>query len=103
MNATNRWRILALGVAACLVTYSIWAQGISGKGLKGKGRSTSQEDDTSAAGITDEKLLKLNNEFITKAEKLASDYKKSKDPDKAPVEYEQILKLSPKHAKAKED
>ena len=53
------------------------------------------------APVTDEKLLSLHKEFIKKAEKLANDYGKSKDPDKARVVYEQILKLDPRHEGAK--
>jgi hypothetical protein len=46
---------------------------------------------------SDQRLLKLHRVFVTDAEKLASEYERDKDLDKARAVYGEILKLVPKH------
>lgn len=48
----------------------------------------------------DPKLLELHKEFVTKAEKLARDYEKNNDLDKARACYEEILRFAPGYPKA---
>ena len=50
----------------------------------------------------DKKLIALHNEFIKKAEKLATEFEHGKQPDKAVLVYEQILKLVPDYDKAQQ-
>lgn len=48
----------------------------------------------------DPRLLELHKEFVTKAEKLARDYEKDKDLDKARICYQEILRVVPGYPKA---
>ncbi|HEX4144350.1 MAG TPA: hypothetical protein VHY91_12650 [Pirellulales bacterium] len=50
----------------------------------------------------DKRLTALHAEFIKKAEKLAGDYVRTKQPDRAVVVYEEILKLVPDEPRAKQ-
>lgn len=50
---------------------------------------------------TDPKLLEIHRDFVTKAEKLASEYEKSRQPGKAKTCYEEILRLVPEYSVAK--
>ncbi|MGE0606412.1 MAG: tetratricopeptide repeat protein [Pirellulales bacterium] len=105
-------RVAAVLAVLVLATWSLSAQGIRGRGQPGAGGPGAGAGGPGGPGagggreryappITDEKLLSLHREFIKKAEKLANDYGRSKDPDKARIVYEQILKLDPGHAGAK--
>ncbi len=104
-------RVIAVLAVLTMATWSLWAQGIRGRGPGGAGGpggpggpgagGGQSSKERYSAPITDEKLLSLHKEFIKKAEKLANDYSRSKDPDKARVVYEQILKLDSSHAGAK--
>jgi len=51
---------------------------------------------------TDQRLLALHRDFVIKAEKLAADYERQKDPAKARACYEEILKLVPDYPKARQ-
>ncbi len=54
----------------------------------------------SAPPPNDKKLMALHNEFIKKAEKLATEFEHGKQPDKAAFVYEQILRLVPEYERA---
>jgi len=51
---------------------------------------------------TDPKLIELHKEFLSKAEKLAEDYERKKQHDKAREVYEAILRLVPNYPRAEE-
>src|SRR6056297_1480586 len=51
---------------------------------------------------TDPQLLSLQKDFVTKTEKLAMEYERKKDFDKARDAYESIVRLVPKYARAEE-
>lgn len=50
----------------------------------------------------DQRLLALHREFVLKAEKLANEYERAKQTDKAAAVYGEILKLVPAYAKARD-
>lgn len=49
----------------------------------------------------DQRLLALHREFVLKAEKLANEYERAKQTDKAAAVYGEILKLVPAYGKAR--
>lgn len=51
---------------------------------------------------TDPKLLDLHKDFVNKAEKLGDEYANKKDWEKARVVFQEILKLVPQYASAKD-
>ena len=51
---------------------------------------------------SDPQLLNLHREFITKAEKLAVEYERKKQLDRAREVYESLIRLVPKYDKAEE-
>jgi tetratricopeptide (TPR) repeat protein len=51
---------------------------------------------------SDPQLLSLHREFITKAEKLASEYERKKQYDRAREVYESLVRLVPKYDKAEQ-
>jgi hypothetical protein len=51
---------------------------------------------------TDPKLISFRREFVTKVEKLASDYERGRQPEKAKACYEEILKLVPQYKDAQQ-
>lgn len=114
-------RILTIVVAgatllAGFATYSLWAQqpgfgpggpmppgGFPGGRGFGRGRNRGQQQPQEEAKMpTDPRLLAIHKEFVSKAEKLAGDYEKAKELDKARTCYEEILKLVPKYPPAVE-
>lgn len=74
------------------------------KGQRGPKQSSSQdqEEEEQDPLPDDPKLLELHKEFVVKVEKLAKDYEKNRDDDKARACYEQILKLVPGYPNARE-
>lgn len=49
---------------------------------------------------SDKRLLSLHADFVNKAEKLAGEYERGKDWDKAKIVYREILKLTPQYPRA---
>lgn len=100
-----RFPVLAsLAVCAGLIGWSLRAQqpprGKPPGGPKGQAGQTEQKPQTPP--VSDARLLQLQVEFVKKAEKLAADYEKGKDTEKARAVYEEILKLVPQYAKAQQ-
>lgn len=84
----------AVALLALLVTGALLAQ-------RPKGAAPSPGDKKNEVRLPDDpKLLKLHEEFVTKAEKLAKDYEKDEKVEKAVACYEEILRLVPNYPKA---
>src|SRR5262245_35550310 len=91
--------IVVAGAAllAGFATYSLWAQqpgfgqggpggpgGFPGRGFGRRNRGQQQQQEEEQAKMpTDPRLLAIHKEFVSKAEKLAGDYEKAKELDKA--------------------
>ncbi|HTU26843.1 MAG TPA: hypothetical protein VMF30_15650 [Pirellulales bacterium] len=69
---------------------------------EGKPPKAEKGDSDSLTPAPDKRLTALHAEFIKKAEKLAGEYVRSKQPDRAVVVYEEILKLVPDEPRAKQ-
>ena len=83
-----RWTVLSLAVLL-FATNIVSAQ---------PPRSGADEKSTLPS---DQRLLKLHRSFILDAEKLAAEYERGKDLDKAKTVYGEILKLYPQHQLAR--
>jgi hypothetical protein len=62
----------------------------------------SKSESDSLVPAPDKRLTALHAEFIKKAEKLAGEYVRAKQPDRAVAVYEEILKLVPDEPRAKQ-
>jgi len=80
---------LATGLLAVTMALSVWAQ------------PPRKGNQTQSTLPSDQRLLKLHRTFIIDAEKLAIEYEREKDLDKAKAVYGEILKLYPQHQLAR--
>lgn len=100
------WRISGALAVGCLAAAALWAQGPSAGnrdqqgGQNQPGGEDEEEEDRGPQLPDDQRLLKLHLEFVQKAEKLAVEYERNKDTEKARVVYQEILKLVPRYPKA---
>lgn len=83
-------------VASLATLNSIKAQNTRKKQVRNRGK------DTSGGLPNDERLLKLHRDFVLNAQKLAAEYERKKDYEKAKVVYGEILKLTPKYRVVRE-
>jgi len=60
-------------------------------------RAPARKQDNSTGLPNDERLLALHRDFVLRAQKLATEYERKKDYEKAKVVYGEILKLTPKY------
>jgi hypothetical protein len=67
-----------------------------------QGKKKKKDPDAPPPRPTDPKLIELHKEFLGKAEKLAEDYEKKKQHEKAREVYEAILRLVPSYPRAEE-
>lgn len=87
---------LAIVSAKCLLALLLLPSFVLGQGQR-SGNDKPRESSLPS----DPKLLKLHRSFILDAEKLASEYERGKDFDKAKTVYGEILKLYPQHQLAR--
>jgi hypothetical protein len=87
--------LLGSGVATCSLPTQLSQAQTPGKKKR-------KNDDSPPARPTDPKLIAIHKEFLDKAEKLADEYEKKKQLDKAREVYEAILRLVPKYPRAEE-
>lgn len=111
MLVNQPWRI-AGGLAVVLVAAAVWAQAPSqnsqgaqnqqGNRAQTDGQDAEEEDEEEQGPQLpdDQRLLKLHLDFVNKAEKLAVEYERNDDTEKARVVYQEILKLVPRYPKA---
>jgi hypothetical protein len=100
------WRVsIVAAVSLCLAAAATlaprnpaMAQGIKKK----KSVKEKEKDDVPPARPTDPKLIELHKEFLSKASKLAEDYERKKQHDKAREVYEAILRLVPAYPQAEQ-
>jgi len=86
-----------------LVLLGIWLAGDSllAQRSGGRGAAKGQEEAEKGPRLPDDpKLLELHKDFVLKAEKLAKEYEREDEPEKARVCYEEILRLVPGYPKA---
>ncbi len=67
-----------------------------------KPEKPAKPESDSLAPAPDKRLSALHLDFIKKAEKLASEYERAKQPDRAVAVYQEILKLVPDEPRAKQ-
>lgn len=99
----NVFRLLAVTLACCLAAGTIWAQrqGQPGRRPPGAQEPGGGQQQKPPPNLPDDpKLLDLHKDFVVKVAKLAKDYERNNQTDKARVCYEQILKLLPGHPEA---
>ncbi|MEO1524616.1 MAG: hypothetical protein AAFX06_04230 [Planctomycetota bacterium] len=93
------WRYSA--VLLCLASSSVFAQGSRQRQQQQRAQREMQKQIEEAIANrpelpTDPQLLSLHREFINKAEKLAGEYERKKQYDKAREVYEAMVRLVPK-------
>lgn len=102
-------RRIALLLLVCgLLSSSIWSQqprqprrgAPSGK-IPGRTKKKPAKE-APPARPTDPRLIEIHKEFLTKAEKLAEEFERKKQLDKAREVYEAVLRLVPKYSKAEQ-
>jgi hypothetical protein len=101
------WRVwvvaaLALGVATAGMLASSRVVVGQGKASTKKRKKETKEATQPPPRPTDPKLIELHKDFLSKAEKLADDYERKKQHDKAREVYEAILRLVPSYPRAEE-
>ena len=90
-------------VVACLGTHRLDAQdAVQPNAQNGEPPTDKDKKPEPPPLPSDPRLLTLHREFVKKAEKLAAEYEHSKQPDKALVVYEEILKLVPAYPRARQ-
>jgi len=104
------WRIAGGLAVALLATAALWAQAPGSQNPQGSqnqqgGRNQpndeeAEEEDQGPQLPDDQRLLKLHLDFVNKAEKLAVEYERNDETEKARVVYQEILKLVPRYPKA---
>jgi hypothetical protein len=104
---------LVLAVVGCVAIDSLWAQRTGRRsqqpdqadGTQNGNQDANQnsdEDKESEAKLPDDpKLLQVYEQFVVNAEKLAADYVKNDQLDKARGVYEEIVRLVPSYEKGK--
>ncbi len=100
----NRWIIAVLTVllSSSYVTDAV-GQKRGQKPKKSRTAEESEESETPRVELpSDPRLLSLHRDFVRKAERLASEYEKANENQKARDVYEQILKLVPNYPAAME-
>lgn len=108
-NTRNDWRLfltLGLVLAGMLATDIAFAQVIPGRRFdKSDKRNDKKEDKDKAPEPpplpNDDRLLKFHQEFVKNVEKLAVEYERNRDWDKAKAAYGEIVKLVPQYGPAK--
>jgi hypothetical protein len=85
--------------AACCGAFLLLAAGTVAHGQgRGPGNRSRQDDDEAPpARPTDPRLIELHKDFLLKAEKLATEYERKKDVEKAREVYLAILRLVPQY------
>jgi len=100
---------IAGGLAVALLAAAWWAQapGQNTQGNQNQQGNRNQpngeeaeEEDPGPQLPDDQRLLKLHLDFVNKAEKLAVEYERNDETEKARVVYQEILKLVPRYPKA---
>jgi hypothetical protein len=96
MNHSLRHQVVSPWVVLSLASILLHSNFLAAQPQK------SGSDPKEAAELpSDQQLLKLHRAFIIGAEKLALEYERDKDLNKANVVYEEILKLYPQHPMAR--
>lgn len=96
--------ILCGAIACLLAADMVQAQVIPGRNFnkqnqKNNGDKKGEQDANPLPN--DERLLKFHQEFVKSVEKLAQEYEKGRDYDKAKAAYGEIVKLVPQYGPAK--
>lgn len=95
-------QVKARGLAGAMLMLGLAITGLS---AFGQGQGPRREPQAAPEGPpqpADTKLLALQKDFVLKAEQLAKDYERSKQPEKARLVAEEILKIAPRYAGALE-
>src|SRR4026207_43102 len=98
------WRVsIVVAVTLCVAATGMFVPRTTAvaQGTKKK-KKEKEKDDSPPARPTDPKLIELHKEFLGKAPKLAEDYERTKQHDKARAVYEAILRLVPNLPQAEE-
>lgn len=94
-------RVLVGFVAALMLLGMTWSQAQERRNPQGRGRGNQQREEEPQPELpSDQRLLALHRTFITQAERLALEYERDRDLDKAKVVYQEILKLVPQYEPA---
>lgn len=93
------WRGLA-AVACVLALVLAAAAQPPGRGQGNRSRNDDDEERRPPARPTDPKLIEIHKDFLMKAEKLALEYERKKELDKAKEVYDAILRLVPEYPAA---
>jgi hypothetical protein len=98
------WRVsIVAAVALCVAAAGMFVPSrvVVAQG-KAPMKKKKKDADAPPPRPTDPKLIELHKEFLGKAEKLAEDYERKKQHDKAREVYEAILRLVPNYPRAEE-
>jgi tetratricopeptide (TPR) repeat protein len=102
MKSTSTTRAVLAGLAVCLVAGTLGAQRPRGQRPQNRSPQAAGKQTQQRQIPDDPKLLELHREFVAKAARLAKDYERTNQIEKARACYEQILKLLPGHSEAEE-
>jgi hypothetical protein len=94
------WRgamALACGLALVLAAATAQPQGGRPGGQGSRNRQDDDEERQPPPRPTDPRLIEIHKDFLTKAEKLATEYERKKELDKAREVYSAILRLVPEY------
>ncbi len=93
-----RWAFVGF---CCLIGATVlWAQGPSRGSYRGRGGPRGDDKKEDFKLPEDQRLLKIHESFVKEAEKLALEYEKTNQFDKARSCYEEILRLVPVYTNA---
>lgn len=99
----TRSLLISLLSSAVLISFCSDVNGQPGKARQPRNnQSTNQKKDEPPALPSDKRLLALHKNFVTEAEKLAGEYERDRDWDKAKDVYSEILKLVPQYSAAQD-
>ncbi len=90
--------LLAVGVLANVFANIVWAQNQTGR--RNRGNNAAADKTPTVKLPEDPRLLELHKALVRDAEKLALEYQKSKQLDKARVVYGEIIRFVPTYGKA---
>ena len=87
--------------AAVLISICCEADGQAGKARQSRNNQSTDNKKNEAPSLpSDKRLLALHKSFVTEAEKLAGEYERDREWDKAKDVYGEILKLVPQYTTA---
>ena len=97
MNRHTRSKIASLSLIAALVAGGLGAARGRADDEKPAGGNGAKTKVDLTPFANDKKFIALHADYVKKAEKLAAEYEQAKQPGKAAVMYEQILRLAPEY------